>query len=284
MLSSGIPIADVGVGSAYAIGTLSVPITSSSVRTVDRIKIRARNVNGASSYIENTTNINVHTASQSGINENSIQVSNSLGSTFTDNAVRSAAFKSETTNTPSLRGSSFNYYSTETYSESADPGVAGTKEAIVRLGILKHDVTNYSTYVPPGPNRSSDTGTQYFTLAFRRAAMANFTVNIVSSSGIEGMFIAAPGTTIDNTSGINGWLNCGAQYAGAGVPGSDTGSGGNGSDGCASTGADVIGSGSLNGSFKFTLGTQNSTNADSNVVLLRIALAANDTVTSLSIS
>ena len=114
--------------------------------------------------------------------------------------------------------------------------------------------------------------------------MANFTVSINSTTGIEGMFIAAPGTTIDNTSGSNGWLNCGIQYAGAGVPGSNTGNGGNGSDGCASTGADVIGSGSLNGSFTFTLGTQNSTNADGNVILLRIALAANDTVTSLSIS
>ena len=286
MLNSGIPIALTGASPnpAYTLGALSVPITSSSVRTVDRIKIRARNVNGVSSYVENTTNINVHTSSQSGFNENSISVSNSLGSTFTDNAIRSAALKSETSNTPSLRGSSFNYYSTETFTEGADPGVAGTKEATVRLGILKHNITNYSTHVPPGPNRSSDSGTQFYTLAFRRAAMANFTVNIVSSTGIEGMFVAAPGTTIDNTSGSNGWLNCGAQYAGAGVPGSDTGNGGNGSDGCASTGADVIGSGSLNGSFTFTLGTQNSTNADSNVVLLRIALAANDTVTSLSIS
>ena len=133
---------------------MSVPITSSSVRTVDRIKIRARNVNGVSSYVENTTNINVHTSSQSGFNENSISVSNSLGSTFTDNAIRSAAFKSETSNTPSLRGSSFNYYSTETFTEGADPGVAGTKEATVRLGILKHNITNYSTYVPPGPDRS----------------------------------------------------------------------------------------------------------------------------------
>ena len=285
MLNSGFPMDSIGTGGTpYTIGDLSVPITSSSVRTVDRIKIRARNVNGVSSYVENTTNINVHTSSQSGFNENSISVSNSLGSTFTDNAIRSAAFKSETTNTPSLRGSSFNYYSTETFTESADPGVSGTKEATVRLGILKHDVTNYSTYIPSGPNRSSDTGTQYYTLAFRRTAMANFTVNIVSSTGVEGMFIAAPGTTIDSSSGSNGWLDCGVQYAGAGVPGSNTGSGGNGSDGCASTGGDVIGTGSLNGSFTFTLGTQNSTNADSNVVLLRIALAANDTVTSLSIS
>ena len=66
--------------------------------------------------------------------------------------------------------------------------------------------------------------------------------------------------------------------------GSDTGNGGNGSNGCASTGSDVIGNGSLNGAFRFTLGTQNSTNADNNVVLLRIALSANDTITSLSIS
>lgn len=284
MLSGGIPIADTGVSSAYAIGTLSVPITSSSVRTVDRIRIRARNCNGVGSYSQNTTNINVHTASQSGFNEGSISVSNSLGSGFTDNGVRSAAFLSQTADTPPLRGSSFNYYTTETFTESTDPGVEGTKESTIRLGVLKHDVTDYSSYIPAGPDRSSDTGTQYFTMAFRRSAMANFTVSIVSTTGINGMFIAAPGTTIDNASSLNGWLDCGVQYAGAGVPGANTGSGGNGSNGCASTGADVVGSGALNGSFTFTLGTENGTNADGNVILLRIALAANDTVTSLSIS
>ena len=284
MLSSGIPIAQTGVSSAYTLGTLSVAITSSSVRTVDRIKVRASNANGTGNYVENTTNINVHTASQSGINETAISVSSGLGSGFTDNGVRSGALKSATTDTPALRGGSYNYYNTDIFAEDSDSGVQGTKEATIRLGVLKHDTTNYSTYVPPGPNRSSDTGTQYFTMAFRRTAMANFTVNIVASSGIEGMFIAAPGTVIDSSSSLNGWLDCGAQYAGAGVPGANTGSGGNGSNGCASTGGDVIGNGALNGSFTFTLGTENATNATNNNILLRIGLASGDSVTSLSVS
>src|SRR6056300_1143527 len=52
MLSGGIPTVNVGTSSAYAIGSLSVPITSSSVRTVETIKARARNVNGISGYTE----------------------------------------------------------------------------------------------------------------------------------------------------------------------------------------------------------------------------------------
>ena len=71
-----------------------------------------------------------------------------------------------------------------------------------------------------------DTGTQYFTFAFRRQLVANFTVNINSSTGIHGLWIAAPGTQIDSTSGLNGWLNASTTYAGSGVPGS--GAGGNG--------------------------------------------------------
>ena len=50
-----------------------------------------------------------------------------------------------------------------------------------------------------------------------------------------------PGTGVDSASGPNGWLDTGTtQYAGAGLPGSNTGGGGNGSDGCASTGAEML--------------------------------------------
>ena len=38
-----------------------------------------------------------------------------------------------------------NFYTNSTYSESSDPGVSGTKEATVRLGVIKHDVTDYSS-------------------------------------------------------------------------------------------------------------------------------------------
>ena len=284
MLSGGIPLADIGVASDYTLGNLAVNITSSSVRTVDRVKVRARNCNGVGSYVENATNINVHTASQSGISEIAIAVSDSLGNgDYTNDGVRIFDFNADTTDTPSYT-SSTNFYTNSPYTESSDPGVEGTKEATVRLGVLKHDTTNYSTgYLPVGPDRSSDTGTQYFTFAFQRKVVANFDINI-TSSGIAGLWIAAPGTSIDSASGLNGWLDASAQYAGAGVPGSNTGSGGNGSNGCASTGADVIATGtSLSGGYTMTLGSENMSNAQDNVVLVRIALTSGQSVTALSV-
>ena len=283
MLDSGTPKVNIGTSSAYAIGNLTIPITSSSVRTVDTAHIRARNVNGVSSYSNLTGNIQVHTAAQSGISEIAIAVSDSLGTTYDDDGIRSAAFLSDTTNNPSFNGAT-NFYTSSVYSESADPGVSGTKEATIRLGVLKYDVTDYSSgYLPVGPDRSSDTGTQYFTFAFRRAVVASFDINI-TSSGIAGLWIAAPGTAIDSASGINGWLDASTQYAGAGVPGSDTGNGGNGSNGCASTGADVIAaSTSLSGGYTMTLGSENMSNATGNVVLVRIALTSGQSVSALSI-
>ena len=65
MLDGGVPKVNTGTASAYAIGSLTVPITSSSVRTVRRVKVRAKNVNGTSSYSSSiATNVQVHTASK----------------------------------------------------------------------------------------------------------------------------------------------------------------------------------------------------------------------------
>jgi len=284
MLSGGIPLADTGTSSAYAIGNLTVDVTSSSVRTVESPRIRARNVNGVSGYSNFSEKVQVHTASQSGISEIAIAVSDSLGATYNDDGVRVFDFNAATTDTPAI-SDSVNYYTNNVYSEASDPGVSGTQEATIRLGVLKHDTTDYSTgYLPVGPDRSSDTGTQYFTFAFRRTTVANFDLNITSSTGVSGVFIAAPGTGIDDASDQNGWIDGTAQYAGAGVPGADTGNGGNGSNGCALTGADVIPTGSsLSGGFTMTLGTENMSNATNNVVLVRIALASGESVTALSV-
>jgi hypothetical protein len=285
MLSSGIPKVNTGTSSAYAIGSLSVPITSSSVRTVETIKARARNVNGVSSYSELSTKLQVHTAAQSGVSEIAIPVADSLGATYDDDGIRIFDFSGDTTDTPSYT-SSTNFYTNSTYSESSDPGVSGTKEATVRLGVIKHDVTDYSSgFLPAGPDRSGDTGTQYFTFAFRRATVARFTVTITSSSGISGFWYAAPGTTLDDASGINGWVEGTTQYAGVGLPGTDTLNGGNGSSGGAFTGADVIPTGSAisNQTYEMTLGTANLSNAQDNVCLVRIALASGESVSALSI-
>ena len=206
-----------------------------------------------------------------------------MGTGHDDDGIRVFDFNGDTTNTPSFTGAT-NFYTTSVYSESSDPGVAGTKEATVRLGEIEHNIINYSTgYLPVGPNRSADTGTQYFTFAFRRNTVANFDINI-TSSGISGLWIAAPGTAIDDASGLNGWIDSSIQYAGSGVPGSDTGNGGNGSNGCASTGADIIAtSTSLSGGYTLTLGSENMSNATGSVILVRIALASGQSVTSLSI-
>ena len=107
---------------------------------------------------------------------------------------------------------------------------------------------------------------------------------MVSSTGVAGVFIAAPGTVIDAASSLNGWVQGTVQYAGAGIPGANTGAGGNGGNGCALTGADVIATGTaLNGAFTMTLGSENSSNATGNNVLVRIALSANQTLTSVSV-
>lgn len=287
MLSGGTPVVNVGTSSPYAIGSLTVPITSSSVRTVDRIKSRARNVNGVGGYSSDiATNIQVHKSSQSGISEIAIDISNSLGNgTYTDDGIRIFDFSAETTNNPTYTNST-NFYTNSVYTESSDLGVSGTKEASVRIGNIKYDVTDYSSgYLPAGPDRSGDTGTQYFTFAFRRQVVANFNINITSSSGIAGLWIAAPGTSIDNTSTLNGWIRSDTPFAGSGVPGGNVGNGGNGSNGCASTSGDVIASGtSLSGSYSMTLGSENLSNATSNVCLIRIALTSGQSITSLNIT
>lgn len=284
-LSGGIPIADTGVSSAYSIGDLSIPITSSSVRVVDNLRIRGTNVNGSGSYSNITSHkVAVHTASQSGISEIAIAVADALGATYDDDGVRIQDFNAEgDSDTPEFNGAT-NYYTNSPYTESTTI-TATDQEAAIRIGTLQHNVVDYSSgYLPAGPDRSGLTGRQYFTFAFRRSQVSSFNLNITSSSGVGGVWIAAPGTSIDSASGISGWLNCGAQYAGSGVPGSDTGNGGNGSDGCASTGGDIIGSGSLSGSYTMTLGTVSSSNATGNVILVRIGLDSGDSITSLSVT
>ena len=287
MLDSGIPKKNIGVAAAYAIGDLTVPITSSSVRTVSRLKVRARNVNGVGSYSSDlSTNVQVHTAAQSGISEIAIAVADSLGSTYDDDGVRIFDFAHLTADNPAIPGST-NFYTNNVYTESADPGISTTREAVLRLGNITHDQDDYSSgYLPAGPDLSSSrSGTQYFTFAFRRATVANFNINITSTTGIAGLWIAAPGTDIDDTSGLNGWLAADTAYAGSGIPGSDTGNGGNGSDGCAQTTGDrIVASTALSGSYTMTLGSENLSNATNNVALIRIGLADGDSITALSIS
>ena len=288
MLSSGIPVTDTGVGSAYTIGAVTVPITSSGVRSVKTIKARSKNANGTGSYDSSSTKIQVYTASLLSLDDEAdgITVSDSLGAGFDDDAVRISGFGSLSGDTPSLFDSSnANYYTDSAWSGAVT--VAGTNEAISRFGTIKHFTTDLSSgYLPAGPDLATgrDGGeAQYFTFAFRRTTMSNFTVRL--SGTVSGVFIAAPGTAIDSASSLNGWLDASITYGGSGVPGANTGSGGNGSNGCAFTSGDRIldGTSYSNSTFTLTLGSENATNATGNNVLVRIKLESGDSITALSI-
>jgi hypothetical protein len=165
--------------------------------------------------------------------------------------------------------------------------VAGTNEAIARFGTIKHFTTDLSSgYLPAGPDLATgrDGGeAQYYTFAFRRTTVASF--NLTMSGKVSGMFIAAPGTQIDSTSTLNGWLDCSSTYAGSGIPGANTGAGGNGDNGCAFDSGDVVVDGTTysNQEFTFTLGAENSSNATGNNILVRIKLESGDSITALSI-
>ena len=288
MLNSGIPIKNTGVGSPYTLGTLTVPITSGSVRAVKTIRARSKNANGDGSYNSSATKIQVYTDSLLTLDNEAggITVSDSLGAGFDDDAVRIAGFGSLNSDTPSLFDSSnANYYTDSAWSGAVT--VAGTNEAISRFGTIKHFTTDLSSgYLPVGPDLETgrDGGeAQYYTFAFRRTNVANF--NLTMSGKVSGMFIAAPGTAIDSASSLNGWLDCSTTYGGSGVPGANSGAGGNGSNGCAFNSGDRVVDGTTYSSqeFTFTLGTENASNATGNNILIRIKLESGDSVTALAI-
>jgi hypothetical protein len=283
MLSSGTPIAGTGNVSAYSIANLTVAVNQASVRSVANVRIVVTNVNGTSAYAEVVgANVQVHTAAQSGISEIAISANTSAN---TNPAVRCTYFLSSTTHTPSYTSSN-NFMSTgSVYTEASDPGVAGTREATIRLGVLKFSANNYSTgYLPVGPNRSADgTSYQYFTMGLQRSGVAGFNLNLVAPAGIAGLWVAAPGSYIDQTSSLNGWLDATVSYAGSGRPGSNTGAGGNGSNGCGS-GALIAANVALNAAYTITLGNVSLSTATNNVALVRIALVSGQTVSTLAVS
>lgn len=153
MLTGGIPNADTGVSSAYTLGTLTAPLTSGSVASVQTIKARSKNANGTGSYSsDSSTKIQVFTQTPSGLNDEAggITVSDDLGATYDDDAVRIAGFGSLSSDTPALFDSSnANYYTDSAWSGAVT--VAGTNEAITRFGTIKHFTTDLSSgYLPAG--------------------------------------------------------------------------------------------------------------------------------------
>jgi len=287
--------ANTGISSNYTLGNVNVLING-AVNAVANVTATIFNVVGTSATVQLPTKIQVNATANTGISEGNIAVSATLGSVYTDNALRITGFGAAA-NTPAFNGST-NYYTGNVWAGAQT--IAGTQEAVDRYGVVKHYVTNLSTgYLPVGPDLATGrSGLQYFTFAFRRATMANFDIRLTTTTGIAGMWIAAPGTTIDTggfssptpgfpgpTSTLDGWLSCSLQYNGSGVPGANIAGGGNGTNGVSLTGADVVplNSAIANVGYTMTLGSQNSSNSTGNNILIRIALSSGQTITALSI-
>jgi hypothetical protein len=146
-------------------------------------------------------------------------------------------------------------------------------DATVVAGVLKNDLTDYSTYLPAGPNLTTQNATQYVTFMFRRTAVSKFDIAVTGT--YAGMWIKAVGLTEQYTASANGWYSMSASYAGSGFPGDQAGA--NGSLGCA-----LGGTASGSGSFTATLGTLSSTNATNNIIMVRFKLTAGQSITALS--
>ena len=269
-----VPHANLGRTSNYNINDLTFSVPSGVISIENGYKIRARNVNGVSSYTNKTKRLRVHSKAKEGIDEMNISVSDALGAGFDDDGKRIQSFVNTDSDTPAFTAST-NFYTTssELWSDtSAISGLAGSQEAGQSpRGVIRHDTNDYSTdFIPIGPDRSSDTGTQYFTFAFRRTLVNSFDVNI-TSGGIKSFHVALPGDTAISFSNTNDWLDASKTF------GDD--------NGCANTNGDQIGADtSLSGSFSMQLGTGNASNSTGNVILIRIGIGSGQSITALSIS
>ena len=277
-LNSGNPVANTGKTSAskYTLGDIVFNVNG-TVNAVASVKANLSNINGEGAYSTFSTKINLKGTSLSGFDEEDITIT-SLG-TGSGNAKR-IVIASASGDNPTY-SSSTDYYASNAWTGSQT--VAGTDEAIVRWGQLKHYSTDLSSgYLPAGPDLNTGrSGAQYFRGAFKRSVVSSF--GIVLNGKISGFWIALPGETTDSSSGLSGWLDCTATYAGSGMPGSNTGAGGNGSDGVADGSSNRVTTGSaVNDTFTMNLGTANLSNTHNNQLFFNIKLASGDYIDSLS--
>lgn len=250
-----------GTTAATAITPVSVLIDGSNVHHSGTIQGVARNVNGASTAANiASTVVLVKRGTTSRVDEMSVPVSNLGTSPNANNAVRVALAAGDK----------------PTVGDAAawvQANALPTHEAAVVAGVLGHNAVNYTTgYLPAGPDLSvGRSGSQYVTFRFNRTALSQFKINVTGS--YAGCWVALPGVSTATPNG-GGWWNGFAPYDGAGVPGEA----GDTVAGCA---AGTVMSGN-SGTFTMTFGTQSSTNATGNAILVRFKLNAGQSITALS--
>jgi len=171
-----------------------------------------------------------------------------------------------------------------TGSEAAFDSHAGPltpSDATVVASVLKFDQTNYASgFSPAGPDLSTQaSNAQYFTFKFSRPAVSKFDIKYTGT--VAGLWVAVPGTALDTTSSLNGWLDLGTSYVGSGIPGAN--GVGNGVDGCALGGIVPVNTPVVAGSYTATFGGVSSSDSVKNDIYIRIKLSPGQSVTALSV-
>jgi len=260
----------VSSGSAYFETTSSVATGFGSATT-------GPTVTGQNSYTAGTSpaftpggTILFKTGTSTNIEETSIPVSTGTGS---GNAYR--IVNPGSGDTPVYTGSEAAFNSQTSTLQTYDATNVGSGAQ----GVIKFDQTNYSVgYTPVGPNLSGQGANQYFTFKFVRTSVSKFDISLTGS--IAGLWVALPGSGIDTSSTLNGWITMSTAYAGSGQPGAGTG--GNGSNGCAVGGVATLNS-SVTQSLTATFGTASSSSTATNEIYVRIKLTSGQSLTALSI-
>jgi hypothetical protein len=258
-----------------ASGTLSVTTTSNVISGFGSSAL-GPTVSISNSYNTGTQNfppgatVLYKTGTATQIEETSMFIAASVGS-GSGNPVR--IVNPGTTDTPT--------YSAGASAFNSTTGTLTANCATVVAATLKHDITNYASgYLPVGPNLSTGRhGAQYYTFKFTRTAVSKFDIKYTGT--LAGLWVALPGSAIDTSSTLNGWLNMGTAYAGAGQPGAGTG--GNGSNGCALGALAIFNIAQTNKSVTATFGTVSSSSTATNEIYVRVRLNSGQTLTALTI-
>jgi len=147
-------------------------------------------------------------------------------------------------------------------------------EAVVVGGVLKHDLTNYTSFLPSGPNYSTGrSASQYFQFAFNRSPVLKFGITIAcDTSAYSGCWISQPNNA-DWKTALNGSTNGWASMFTA-----QSGTPSNVSPGCALAGI-MNGSG---GTFNCTFGTLSSSSGGG-LIVVRFKLNSAKSITSIKI-
>lgn len=152
-------------------------------------------------------------------------------------------------------------------------------EAVIVGGVLRSDQTNYSTgYLPAGnPDYSGKTASQYVTYSIKVPAKSSISITVTGT--YAGVWVALPGVSTNATKSPAAlgaaWWDGKALYSGAGVPGRS----GDAAAGCA---AGVLPAGTGTQTYTLTFGTESSSNATANEILIRFKLNAGQAITALS--